>query len=294
MVMLKVCNLSKKYDKKCILDNLNFEIEEGSIVGVIGVNGAGKTTLLKLLAGIYEPDQGEILYDGIDINKDVSPKKDIYYLSDDPYYSKKETPYKYIQGTPVWFEYMKKRKEAFEMLKEYGIPTYEPIGKFSKGMKRLFFLAYAIASFPKWLYLDEAFDGVDPIAKKDLKRRLLSSQEINNMTVLISSHSLRELEDICDSFLFVSDNKAEYIKDLSDLNYHKYVMAYNSKMDDNSFKVDFVSFERNNRVITCVTKLDYEAMKEKMDRYNPLLLEEQKIGFEEIFLLKAKEDGVRR
>ena len=163
---------------------------------------------------------------------------------------------------------------------------------FSKGMRRQVFVALALAIKPKYLFLDEVFDGLDPLARLNLKKELLRVQDETNMTVIISSHSLRELEDICDSYGIIDSNKIRY-QEMDDFSnkYHKYTMAFNGYLYEKDFDINFVSFAREKRIINCITTLDYDQMEERIRKLEPIVLEELPLGFEDSFLIEIKGKG---
>ena len=292
--MIQIKNVTKYYDKeKVILEDVNLEIPDGSIVGLIGLNGAGKSTLMRLMVGVYEPEEGDILYDGKSIFLDETIKRRIFYVPDEPYFRRGETAKSLIQDYKYWFNPLASYLTFISHLNKFNIRTYKPLYKFSKGMKRQTALALGISVSPKYLFLDEAFDGVDPLARKELKELLLKNQEENNSTIVLSSHSLRELEDICDTYLVVDNRKVYVYNDISEFSYHRYVMAFAENISEKKFGISFVRFEKENKIITCVTKLPYKEMKEAIAKFNPKFLEEEPMSVEESFIIRMGYDGDR-
>lgn len=164
--MIEVKNLSKEYDNP-VLEDLNFTIPDGAIFGLIGVNGAGKTTLLNMLSGVMEQDFGQILYDNEPIFENVNRKKEIFYLPDDPFFTVSTTPKNLISIYKVFYKI--DVKKYYEYLKEFNLDKNKSMFNFSKGMKRQVFVALALAIKPKYLFLDESFDGLDPMARMIFK-----------------------------------------------------------------------------------------------------------------------------
>ena len=284
--MIHVNHVSKSFDKM-VLDDLDFEIKDGSIFGLIGINGAGKSTLLNILSGVMKSDKGYVLYDGYDVYENEDIKKDIFYLPDEPYYERNTTPESLIQIYKVFYNL--NVQEYYSYLEKFNIPKDKTMYNFSKGMKRQVFVSLALAIKPKYLFLDEAFDGLDPLARMSLKKALINVQEEKEMTVVISSHSLRELEDICDSYGLIDKMKIASYGDIQDsfVKYHKYTMAFNEIYDAKDFSdIEFLTFDREKRVITCVTRLDLDSMEEKIKDKEPLILEEMNIDFEEMFMIE--------
>lgn len=288
--MIQINNLYKKYDAP-VLEDLNLGIPDGSIFGLVGINGAGKSTLLNLLSGILKADSGEILFDGQPVFENVEIKKNIFFLPDDPFYTRNTTPKNLIEVYKTFYDFSE--YSYFNYLKQFSIPVEKSMFNFSKGMKRQVFIALALAIKPKYLFLDEAFDGLDPIARMALKKELIKVQEETNMTVVISSHSLRELSDICDTFGILDAKKisssGEINKELE--KYHKYTMAFKEEFEQDNFDIEFVNFSREKRIITCVTELDYDQMEKAIAKYNPVILEELTIDFEELFVIEVEKRG---
>ena len=289
--MIEIKNVFKSYNKP-VLNNLNFSIKEGSIFGLIGINGAGKSTLINMLSGTMKPTMGQVLYDGEDVYDNEKVKSEIFYLPDEPYYERNTTPESILKTYNVFYKI--DEEKFYSYLKLFNLPIKEAMFNFSKGMKRQVFVALALAIKPKYLYLDEAFDGLDPLARMALKKILLEVQDENNMTVVISSHSLRELEDICDSYGLLDKGTMATYGELAESRqkYHKYTLAFEEEYDEKEFMgINFIAFKKEKRVITCVTNLDYEQMKEAIKDKNPLLIEEYEVDFEELFMIEVQSRG---
>ena len=192
--MIEIKDVMKSFENKNVLNHLNVTISSGSIFGLIGPNGAGKSTLLYLLNGISKCDEGSILFDGKDVYENPDVKKDILFISDDPYYfhfaTIDEMKDFYLTFYPQF------NLETYQHYVDlFRLPQNKPLKDYSKGMKRQAMLALALAIAPKYLLLDEAFDGLDPVMRLAFKKAI--NQMIDeNMTVIISSHNLRELEAV--------------------------------------------------------------------------------------------------
>lgn len=168
--MIEIHNLSKGFDKQNVLKNLSLTIKDGTIFGLVGINGAGKSTLLRLMSGIYKADNGVITYDGNNVYDNPNVKKDIFFLPDDPFYAMNtkgkdllelyKTLYDVDEG--IFYKY----------ISQFNLSDNKPINNFSKGMKRQLFIALALSVKPKYLFLDEAFDGLDPLARLSFKKLL--------------------------------------------------------------------------------------------------------------------------
>lgn len=288
--MISIKNIKKAFDHP-VLDDLNLDIEEGTVFGLVGINGAGKSTLLKIMAGIMKPESGAVYYDEQPVYENIEVKKEIFLLPDDPFYSRNTTPENLIHLYKAF--YTLDEKKYFEYLNTFQIPVKKSMYNFSKGMKRQVFVALALAIKPKYLFLDEAFDGLDPLARLTLKRELLKVQEENNMTVVISSHSLRELEDICDSYGLLDAKKISSSGSISEHleEYHKYMIAFQEEPKKEDFDIPFITYKQDKRIITVVVKNEYDEMVKLMEKHHPLVLDEIKIDFEELFIIEVESRG---
>ena len=212
--MIKVRGLTHAFGKKTVLYNINLDVPDGTILGIVGINGAGKSTFLRLLCGVYAIECGDVTFDGRSPS-DAMTRKDIFYLPDDPYYTSSTTPNKLFESYKVFYPNID-RGIFEELISKYSINPKGFVKNFSKGMKRQMFIALALAVKPKYLLLDEAFDGLDPLSRKIFKEAIISLVEEENSTVLISSHSLRELEDFCDRFVLIDNTKIKSEGDIAD------------------------------------------------------------------------------
>ena len=234
--MLEIKNVTKAFKDKSVLDDVSLNIDHGSIFGLVGVNGAGKSTLLRSIAGIYSLDDGLVLFEGLDTQIDVEIRKRIFLVSDDPYY-----PYgSSIKSLKMFYKSFYDFDEEIyqKYLNLFKLSETDNISNFSKGMKRQALLLIALACKPELLLLDEAFDGLDPIVRVHIKNALSDLIEDNNSLIIISSHNLKELEDICDSYGILENGHIETYGDLleSKANINKYQLAFKEEVDIEMFK----------------------------------------------------------
>ena len=293
--MIKIRELTHAFGKKIVLYNINLDVPDGTILGIVGINGAGKSTFLRLLCGVYNIESGSVSFDNLSPS-DAMARKDIFYLPDDPYYTSSMTPNKLFEAYKVFYPNID-RAIFDELISKYSINPKSPVKNFSKGMKRQMFIALALAVKPKYLLLDEAFDGLDPLSRKIFKEAIISLVEEENTTVLISSHSLRELEDFCDKFVLID---ATVIKSEGDINEHvnrlcKFELAFFEPITDEAFSsLPVVSIENNGRFVRIVLEGDSEEMKAKLLLLSPAVIDEMKLDFEEVFIHDVeKKEGKR-
>ena len=283
--MISVHDLSHSLGKKLVLKNVNLTVQDSSIVGLVGVNGAGKSTLLRLLSGVYLPDTGSIDYDGAS-PAIAATRRDIFLLPDDPYYDNRSTPRRLFEFYKTFYPAID--RTVFEdLLSAYAIDLSGNLRNFSKGMRRQTFIALALAVKPKYLLLDEAFDGLDPLSRKIFKDAIISLVEDAGTTVLISSHSLKELEDFCDRFILIDNNTvkcegdiAEHVEKLC-----KFELAFSEAQSEAVFShLPIVSLTLRGKFAVVVLQGNAEEMEKALYALSPLVLEEMPIDFEEAFI----------
>ena len=196
--MIKITNVTKSYGKKKVLENLNCTIKTGSIYGLVGANGAGKSTLLRIINDVFSKDSGSIEIDGKILTGDADLKQKLVFVPDDLFFFNGYT----LMDMALFYKDMYKNFDI-EYVKELAgilkLNVNEKINNFSKGMKRQCALICAIATNADYMFFDETFDGVDPVVRNLLKKIIIKQMEKKETTIIMTSHNLRELEDICDN-----------------------------------------------------------------------------------------------
>lgn len=291
--MLKIRSLTKKFKDKTVLMDTNLDIPKGSVFGLIGPNGSGKSTLLKIMAGIMQPDLGCVCIDQEKVYDNPAAKKDILLISDDPFYFLHATLKDMKEFYRVWYPTLD--EAVYDTYRKvFQLDENKPIKNFSKGMKRQAFIVLALAIAPKYLYLDEAFDGLDPVMRLTFKRAIAKLIEEKEITVVISSHNLRELEDICDTFGILEDcaiRTAGNIADTKD-NIHKIQLAFQEEKKEEDFQeLDLLSIHVQSRVVNLVVKGDIEKICNYLQTMEPLMLEVLNVNLEEIFIYEMEKKG---
>lgn len=289
--MIEIKNLRKSYDGKTdVLKEMTVTIPDSSVFGLVGINGSGKSTLLRLISGVLRADHGQILIDGEDVYENEKMKKQIFFLPDDPYYTANVCANELADLYRATHDFS---EEIFrEYLERFRLDAKKPIRNFSKGMKRQVFVALALAVQPKYLLLDEAFDGLDPLARLSLKRSLAKMVEEKNGTVIISSHSLRELEDFCDSYGIIDHGNMTSSGDLegSIQKIHKFQAAFDREVSGAELAF-CMSATQTGRVIQMTARGEKEEILQKIQALNPLFVEEITMDFEEMFIGEVESRG---
>lgn len=289
--MIEIKSLNKSYGKTSVLENVGLTVSEGSIFGLVGINGAGKSTLLRLVSGVLKPDAGAILVDGEPVYESEAAKRKIFFLPDDPYYTANLSGRGLAELYKTFYDF--DEQTYAEYLDKFKLNPKAPIRNFSKGMKRQIFVALALAVRPKYLLLDEAFDGLDPLARMVFKRGLVGLIEEKKSAVIISSHSLRELEDISDSYGLLDHKTITCSGDIeSDLNkLHKFQAAFDREINESELGFEHLSFSRTGRVIKIVVRGDGAETEARLNALSPLFVEEIPVDFEELFACEVESRG---
>ena len=214
--MIRVLDVTKRFEDTLALDGLTMTVPKGSIYGLMGLNGAGKTTIIKHLAGFLKEDEGDITIDGEYVMDNEELKKRVVFIPDDLFffrsYSMKEMAAYFSRIYPAWDQ------DRFEtMASDFQLNTGSNIGKFSKGMKKQAAFCLAMATMPDYLILDEPVDGLDPIVRHKLWHYIMADVADREMTVLISSHNAKEMEDVCNYIGIMSHGKMVLEGDLLEM-----------------------------------------------------------------------------
>ncbi len=290
--MIEIKNIIKRFDEKIALDNVSFNIGNGSVYGLVGSNGSGKSTLLRLISGVYMGDGGSILIDGKEPFDCPEIKRDVCYLADTPYFvhqaniNEMSKLYKSI--------YPNFSDEKFELIKTvFPLDSKAKINTMSKGMQRQAALMLCLASNPKYLLLDEAFDGLDPVMRKVLKT-LLTDGANEGMTTIIASHNLRDLDYLCDSVGLLHFGKLIFSDKMDTLknNLHKIQIAFERVPDLSVFKVlKPMKIEKTGSLIHLVVKGEENELMKFLNNLNPVFVEKISPDFEEIFMYELEAKG---
>ena len=282
--MIVINDLVKTFGPVRAVDDLSLTINPG-INGLVGENGAGKSTLLRLIADVYDLDSGNIYVDKIKHNE-VAAKKELFFLSDDPYAPKNYTIMQVYNFYSTLFE-LDKNKFLATMAK-LNLPTDRKISTFSKGMRRQFFIALALSSKAKYILLDEAFDGLDPLVLDLIKQEIIADAE--SKTYLLSSHNISCLERLCDNFILLSKGRCEKNDNIEHLgeSFVKYqILAKGEITKEELTKLGLrvLSFKKVGSISNVVF---YDSIDEQIikDNYSIILLEKIPIDPDELIALE--------
>jgi len=291
--MINLKNIHKQFDTKKVLENINWEIPKASIYGLVGPNGAGKSTLLRIISGVLKADEGIVLVNGVDVYDNPSIKKHILFVSDDPFFLPQST-IKEMRNFYELFYPSFNDSMYHSLLKKFGLNETDRITDFSKGMKRQASIILALSCSPDVLLLDEAFDGLDPVMRLNLKRIIANELMNREMTVIISSHNLRELEDICDRIALLNNHTITIQDEIESIRnqYHKIQLAYTNAIDDKVLHdLNPMYFDKRGNVYMIVLKGDLDDKMKQIKDTQPVLCEEIPITMEEVFVYEMEANG---
>ena len=285
--MIEIKGLSHSFGKHVVLENVDLKVESGKVLGLVGINGAGKSTLFRLMTGVYVPQQGEVLYDGESPLKDFV-RKDIFLLPDDPYFTNQTTTKSMFELYKTFFPDADKAIYD-EIISYFNLNEKKPLRAFSKGMRRQAYVAIAFAMKPKYLFLDEAFDGLDPLARKMFKDRIRKHVTENNATVIVSSHALKELEEFCDDYVMIDEHQVVASGESLEarVNMCRFQMAFLEAPNEVMFDragLKVVNLKITNRFVIGVFDGDKESVLAKLQTLSPAVMDEIPLNFEEAFI----------
>ena len=291
--MIKIDKLSKKYEKDYVLKDLSCTILDNSIYGLVGANGSGKSTLLRTIMGIYEADGGVISVSGESVYDNEIIKQKMVFVQDDlffyPGYTLMDTA-RYYQSMYKDFD-INYLKELAGML---NLSLDKKISTFSKGMKRQCALICAICTNADYMFFDETFDGLDPVIRNTMKKILIKQMNKKDTTIVMTSHNLRELEDICDNLGLLYQGGILFESDVDTIktNMFKVQISFENNFDKEDFEeFDILSFKKTGSVATIIIKDNDGKSKNKLEKMKPLILDYLPLTLEEVFIYEMEALG---
>ena len=291
--MIQVERLTKKFQTYTALNQISVSVQPGSVFGLVGSNGAGKSTLLRPIAGIYKPDSGTVAIDGTPIFEHPNVKNDIFFISDFPYFipqsNMKEMAKFYASMYSNW-----SHERYRELCSLFPIEEKMKISSMSKGMQRQVALICALSTQPKVLLMDEIFDGLDPVMRQLLKKLLAREVSERNITVMIASHNLRELEDVCDHVGLLHQGGVVFEQELDGLklNLHKLQAVFKPMISMDVFSdLDILKFDMKGSLINMVIRGDKGVISRRIEALKPVYFEMLPLTLEEVFISEMEVSG---
>ncbi len=294
--MITAENLTKKFSDMTALDSINCAIEKGCIYGMVGSNGSGKSTLLRLLSGVYKPDGGRAMLDGEDIYENTKAKANIAFVPDELYYPAGATMDRvaamYRSLYPGFDDTRYK-----ELARDLNLNRSKTLSTFSKGMRRQAMTVLALATKPQYIFFDETFDGLDPVMRNYVKRLICMDVVDRGASAVITSHSLRELEDTCDQLALLHKGGLVFESDIQNLRTTRFKIQIAFSGDAGDYGpekfsgIELVRFQKHGSVVNMIVKGDRDETVAKLSAMNPVILDVLPLTLEEVFTYEMEALG---
>lgn len=288
--MIELKGVTKNFDNFKVLENIDLTIPKGSAFGLLGSNGAGKSTILRLLSGIYKAEGGNVLIDGEEVYDNIPIKQKVFFINDETIQFSNFT----LNELKNFYKgfYPNFSQELFEKLRNsINLPLNKKLSQFSKGMKRQAIVITALACQTDYLLLDEAFDGLDPTMRIIVKRMIVDAIIDRDLTTIISSHNLKEINEVCDTVALLHEGKIIFSKDLDSVkgNIHKIQTAFPEAYTAEDFsELQIMHFEKNQSIYYMIIKGDEDEIRKQLAPKNPLILDVIPLSLEEIFIYEME------
>ena len=278
--MLELKNVTKCFGTFKALDDLTLTVPKGAVYGLVGPNGAGKTTAIRVMLGVYYPESGEVTMEGQPVFENPAVKERICSIPDDVFYfptATLEDMRRYYRGM-----YPKFDEELFERLQDiFNLPRKTPIRRFSKGMQKQAAFHLSLCTRPELLILDEPLDGLDPVMRRQVSSIILSDVAQNGTTVVISSHNLRELEDVCDHVGIMDKGRMLLERSLADMQGSTVKLQIAGEVPEG---LDILHESVSGRLKTLVIRGTAQEVTEKVEAVHPAYFDVLPLSLEEIFI----------
>lgn len=291
--MITASFVTKRFSDTIALQKLNCTIPEGCIYGLVGSNGSGKSTLLRLISGIYRPEEGSITIDGSPVFDNPDVKKRIVFVPDELYF----LPHANLRRMEQLYAsvYEGFSHERFEtLLKEFALDPNKALNTFSKGMRRQAATILALSCCADYILFDETFDGLDPVMRNLVKNLLYGEVMEHKATAVITSHSLRELEDTCDQLALLHKGGIIFESDVDHLktSLFKVQIAFADEYGRDLFEgIDLLSYAKHGSVSTMIVRGDREKTEDQLKALRPVLFEVLPLSLEEVFVYEMGQRG---
>ncbi|MDD6728914.1 MAG: ABC transporter ATP-binding protein [Eubacteriales bacterium] len=282
--MIEIKNITKKFGDFTAIENIKFTVEESSIYGLVGYNGAGKTTLLKTCAGIYKPDGGAVYINDENVYDNGKIRADLFYVPDDLYFPSRATLNKMRKFYKGYYPNFSDSVYD-KMVNAMGLDPNKNISSFSKGMQRQAEVILAMASRPKYMLLDEVFDGIDPQKRNFCKNLFIEYMAETGCSMILSSHNLQEVSDLCDHVALINGKKLTMDVSVDDISaaYRKYRMVFRENVDKSIFSgIENKGITVDGKMATIIVKSDFDDS--RLNALNPVHIDSVNLSLEEVFL----------
>ncbi len=291
--MIELNNIELSFDDNKILDGVTMTIPDGRAFGLLGSNGAGKSTILRLLSGIYKVQGGTLKIDGEEVYDNIKIKEQICFINDETIqftgYTLKQLKNYYKRFYRTFSE------EKFEKLHSVlNLPMDKKLSTFSKGMKRQAIVICAIACCTKYIFLDEAFDGLDPTMRIIVKNMMIDAMLDNGATVILSSHNLKEIQEFCDTAALLHNGKIVFCRELDSVmgNIRKIQTSFDTAPAKEDFpEIEILHIETSGSVTNIIAKGEESVIRTSIEKCNPKFIDIIPLTLDEIFIYEMEGQG---
>ena len=291
--MIEAANLTKRFDEIVAVDHINAKIRDGYVFGLIGTNGAGKSTFLRMASGVMKPDEGTIQIDGENVFENPKVKSRFFYISDDQHFLSNSTPEEMRRFSNIIYPAFDGPR-FYKLMDSFSLDFRRKIATFSKGMKKQLSVILGLCAGTDYIFCDETFDGLDPVMRQAVKSLFANDMAERNLTPIIASHNLRELEDICDHVGLLHKGGILLSKDLDDmkLNIHKIQCVLKPGMKAEEIPgLERIKVEYRGSLATITVRGKREEVEAAMAACEPLFYELIPLSLEEIFISETEVAG---
>lgn len=288
--MIELKDITLDFDGNKVLDGVTMTVPDGRAFGLLGSNGAGKSTILRLLSGIYKTQGGTLKIDGENVYDNVKLKEQICFINDETIQFTDYT----LRGLKNYYKnfYRTFSEEKFEKLHAIlNLPMNKRLSTFSKGMKRQAVVICALACCTKYLFLDEAFDGLDPTMRIIVKNMMIDAMLDNGATVILSSHNLKEIQEFCDTAALLHNGKIVFCRELDSVmgNIRKVQTSFGAPASAEDFpEIEILHIENSGSITNIIAKGSEEDIRASVEKCNPKFVDMIPLTLDEIFIYEME------
>ena len=292
--MIAVKGITKKYDNFVAVNQIDFEMREGMVFGLIGTNGAGKSTLLRMISGVTRADEGEILIDELSVYDNPAAKEKVFFIADEPYFFAHANAVDMEKYYAMVYKTFNK-DEFYKLMTQFGLDAKRKIGTYSKGMKKQLAFILGLSARTDYLLCDETFDGLDPAIRQAIKSLLAKEMGERGLTPVIASHNLRELEDICDTVGLLHKGGVLLSKDLDEMKCGiqkvQCVFKNETEYEKAAAICRIIKTEQRGSLYTLTVRGERDETLQKFDSLETVFCEVLPLTLEEIFISETEVVG---
>lgn len=292
--MIAVKGITKKFDNFVAVDQIDLEMREGMVFGLIGTNGAGKSTLLRMISGVSRADAGEILIDELPVYDNPAAKEKVFFIADEPYFFAHANAVDMEKYYAMVYKTFNK-DEFYKLMTQFGLEAKRKIGTYSKGMKKQLAFILGLSARTDYLLCDETFDGLDPVMRQAIKSLLAKEMGERGLTPVIASHNLRELEDICDTVGLLHKGGVLLSKDLDEMKCGiqkvQCVFKNETEYEKAAAICRIIKTEQRGSLYTLTIRGEKDETLQKFDSLETVFCEVLPLTLEEIFISETEVVG---